>query len=182
MQRRRLSFLGYLNKNICSSRLLLWTLSFGLIFTLPTILGLSLILGWVLHWLLLCLSWSLFSRLPWSDLYWSMGAAHCLYKLEVGSQRFLGMPMHNDMYIARLAKLHSHMIGIFFKEVLRIDFSSPADSRQTSKTWNGKNPLMLSQSLAWTFSLSRPHRFHYCFYRKIHSTNLSLNLKTSLKS
>ena len=55
--------------------------SSGLILTLPAILGLSSILGWVLHWPLLCLSWSLFFRLPWSDLCWSMGAAHCLDKL-----------------------------------------------------------------------------------------------------
>ena len=36
-------------KNICSSRLLLQTLSSGLILTSPEILGLSSILGWVLH-------------------------------------------------------------------------------------------------------------------------------------
>ena len=79
MQGRRLSFLGYLNKNICSSRLLLRTLSSGLTLTSSAILGLSSTLGWVHHWPLLCLSWSLFSRLPWSDLYRFMGTVHHLY-------------------------------------------------------------------------------------------------------
>ena len=118
MQGRRLSFLGYLNKNICSSQLLLQTLSSGLILTSPVIVGLSSILVWVLHWPLLCLSWSLFSRLPWSDLYWSTGAAHCLYELKVGSRRFWGTPMHNDIIRILLQKwvlpLCRYAIGVFY--------------------------------------------------------------------
>ena len=144
MQGRRLSFLGYLNKNISSSRLLLRTLSSGLILTSPTILrlcsrliltsptilGLSSILGWVLHWPLLCLSWSLFSRLPWSDLYRSMGAEHCLYKLGTGSRRFWGTPMHISLCIGVPKNKRdpfpnrpvSHMVGVSFKEVLKNRF------------------------------------------------------------
>ena len=97
VQGRRLSFLGYLKENICSSRLLLRTLSSGLIWTSLEILGLSSILGWVLHWPFLCLSWSLFSRLPWSDLYSSMDHAPCLYKLGAEFRQPVGTPMHNHM-------------------------------------------------------------------------------------
>ena len=88
---------GYFDKNICSSQFLIKTVSSGLILNSPEILRLFSILGLILHWSLLSLSWSLFSRLPWFDLSWSMGAAHCLHKLKLGSRRFLGTPMNNDM-------------------------------------------------------------------------------------